>query len=73
MHPLFSSNFNKNFILWTDFPKIIKFYQNPFSSSQVFHEEGQTDIHGEADIRFRSFAELPKILISIILLLLLNI
>ena len=41
--------------------------------TRLFHEEGQTDRHGEADIHFRNFAKPPKIFISIILQLLLNI
>ena len=41
--------------------------------ARLFHEEGNTDRHGQADTRSRYFAKSPKTIISILLLLLLNI
>jgi hypothetical protein len=42
--------------IFEKFPNI-KFHECPFSGIRVFHTEGQTDTHDEADRRVLQFSE----------------
>jgi len=66
-HPLFSSNFIiliKLVFSGQIFKKSSNFTKIRPPVARLFHKEGQTDSHGEADIRFPNFAKPPKIPIS---------
>ena len=63
-YPLFLSDFNESSTLATDFRKHIFVYQLSYKSVQwggeLFHVDGQTDRHDEANSRFLHLAKAHK-------------
>jgi hypothetical protein len=61
-YPLFSFDFNKTRIFLTDFRKIFKFHENPYSGSRVVpcgRTDGRTGMT-KLIIAFRNFANARK-------------
>ena len=57
-HPLFMSDFYKNWIFSTDFLKILRFHENPSRRSQVVlcrQQDRQTDGQDKASSHFSQF------------------
>jgi len=61
LHSLFLSDFNKNWIFSTDFPKILKYRMSwkfvQCEPSCSMRTDGQTEGHDEANSRFSQFCE----------------
>ena len=55
-YPSFLSDSNETWIFSTDFQKVLKFHENPFSGSRVV-PCGQMDRHDEANSGFSQFRE----------------
>ena len=56
-YPLLLSDFIQTWFFSKYFPKILKFHENLQVGAALFHADGRTDRHDEANSRFSQFCE----------------
>jgi hypothetical protein len=63
LYPLFLSDFNEPWVFSPDFPKntqVLNFLKIRPVEAELFHVDGQTDVHDGAKVTFRNFFKAPK-------------